>query len=473
MENTGAGNMPVNFAQGMFMNGLYNPMSMMSSGDFMYNITYPGTRENNDTNVTGNDGNITIKGEDPFEGGDGEGVVKKDGDDPKPTANTEPEGGCGEGMKWDPLAVGDNDLQGACVEDKVQNEGDCTGGRKWNPVSLECECSDKNKPLWNASSKKCVAIPKTPPVNSPPYKTIGGVLLAMGITYANREKIAKYLVNRGIKNDKKAIQAAIQEISDKGLEGYFSNVADDAMEPLVGKNGQLLMGFYDDADVRTVSGPQNLNDLPGQNVADDLTEATAKNSSSGPMFDSEKPLGPKERPKLQAPEFTKREQRAIRQRFAAAKNNKKLLQQIVQEYKIPVGTPKGKAFSAKHLKTSIKNFFKNILEDGGAVDSMDEMYGNPDLYRFTGGGQGMDYFDEGGYYEDGGSTNDFEIMGQPAYKNVYDPYMPYANNGMVVDSSYQEEPSLNGSMQQGQEMYMSPQQVAQFMAAGGVVEFLD
>ena len=138
-------------------------------------------------------------------------------------------------------------------------------------------------------------------------------------------------------------------------------------------------------------------------------------------------------------------------------------------------------------------------------------------------------------------------MGQPAYKNVYDPYMPYMEPGgpivnrpyataaeygneyasypgpyaepIITDQTrerrqqrraqhyymprrqtpnriqnaefiptmvnrtglrpdaqyggYQEEPSLNGSMQQGQEMYMSPQQVAQFMAAGGVVEFLD
>ena len=290
--------------------------------------------------------------------------------------------------------------------------------------------------------------------------------------YAHREKIAKYIVNRGDKVTKKTLEQAIKEISDKGLEGYFSKVGGDAMEPLVGKDGQLLMGFFD--DIQTVEGPQDLRGLPGQGVIDDAAKA-AGSTSSGPMFDYPEQAGPKQRPKLQAPDYSKSQQRIIKNKFNAALKSRDALEALAREYKVPIGVPKrgGKAFSKRHLKTSIKRFFNFIKEDGGAVDSMDEMYGNPDLYRFTGGGQGVDYFGDGGYYGNGGSTNDFEIMGQPAYKNVYDPYMPYANNGMIVDSSYQEEPSLDGSLQQGQEMYMSPQQVAQFMAEGGVVEFLD
>ena len=56
---------------------------------------------------------------------------------PDDTANTEPEGGCGEGMKWDPMAVADNGKKGACVEDKRETEADCTGDRKWDPLAGE------------------------------------------------------------------------------------------------------------------------------------------------------------------------------------------------------------------------------------------------------------------------------------------------------------------------------------------------
>jgi len=55
-----------------------------------------------------------------------------------------------------------------------------------------------------------------------------------------------------------------------------------------------------------------------------------------------------------------------------------------------------------------------IKEDGGFVDSMDEMYGNPDLYRFTGGGD-FDYFNGG--------------MIEPQYEDVTDPYMPDMEHG--------------------------------------------
>ena len=73
-----------------------------------------------------------------------------------------------------------------------------------------------------------------------------------------------------------------------------------------------------------------------------------------------------------------------------------------------------------------------IKEDGGFVDSMDEMYGNPDLYRFTGGGD-FEYFDGG--------------MIEPQYEDVTDPYMPdmeyggiqYAAPGAVVDPGYNKE----------------------------------
>jgi len=470
MENTGAGNMPVNFAQGMFMNGLYNPMSMQNSGDFMYNITYPGTRENSSSNVTGRDNDfITIPYPDNSGGGNNGGGGNNDGgkNNTEPTTNTKPEGGCGEGMKWDPNTLGENGLAGKCVEDKKVDPGSCSGGRVFDPLSGECKCKDAKTPLWDAASGKCVAqnVKVIPPEDGTNY-LLPAALLAMGVGYVNREKIAKYLVDKGVKKgDKKAIQAAIQEISDKNLQGYFSNVADDAMEPLVGKNGQLLMGFFDDA--QSVQGPQDMRKV-GSNVAEEVIPPVNANRPSGNMFDYPEQAGPKQRPKLQAPDYSKSQQRLIKNKYNAALKSRDALEALAKEYKIPIGVPKagGKQFSKKYLKTSIKKFFNFIKEDGGAVDSMDEMYGNPDLYRFTGGGQGMDYFDEGGYYEDGGSTNDFEMMGQPAYKNVYDPYM---NNDMTGEVLFEN----GGGFQEGQELYMPIEKIAQFMAAGGVVEFLD
>ena len=562
MENTGAGNMPVNFAQGMFMNGLYNPMSMMNSGDFMYGITYPGTRENSSSNVTGNDKYITI----PYpDNGGGDPFTPETDNNKKETevtANTEPEGGCGEGMKWDPLVMGENDKPGACVEDKEVTAGDCTGGRKWNPVSKECECTDAKKPFWNSVSKQCVGMEGPEVVTSNLMRNIlFGTALAGIPIYANREKIAKYIVNRGDKVTKKTVEQAIKEISDKGLEGYFSKVGGDAMEPLMGKDGQLLMGFFD--DIQTVEGPQDLRGLPGQGVVDDAAKA-AGSTPSGPMLDYD----PKKvRPKVTVPNLNNKQKKELKKFLHQNKNNVDALIEQAKKLNINLGAPKAgaKKFGAKWVSDMIKKGTKLVgkyRQEGGEIDEMNPMYGNPDLYRFTGGGQGVDYFGDGGYYEDGGasdpprymvmtlmsqppkfqvvdqnmrrygtyttleeanarivqlggdpnrsidpgfemkslpnyprrdttgdakkynlrpgevlfenggyygnggSTNDFEIMGQPAYKNVYDPYMPYANNGMVVDSSYQEEPSLDGSLQQGQEMYMSPQQVAQFMAEG-------
>ena len=66
--------------------------------------------------------------------------------------------------------------------------------------------------------------------------------------------------------------------------------------------------------------------------------------------------------------------------------------------------------------------FAKLFQAGGSVD--------PNLYMFTGGGAPdyVDYFGDGGYYEDGGF---------PQYEDVYDPYMPMARNGMtMVDRPY-------------------------------------
>ena len=83
---------------------------------------------------------------------------------------------------------------------------------------------------------------------------------------------------------------------------------------------------------------------------------------------------------------------------------------------------------------------------------------------------GMVLFEDGGYYEDGG-TNDFEMFGQPAYKNIYDPYMPYTN--LYKDGGTVSSNSKLNNLQQDQVLYMSPKEVSEFLQMGGSVEFID
>ena len=74
----------------------------------------------------------------------------------------------------------------------------------------------------------------------------------------------------------------------------------------------------------------------------------------------------------------------------------------------------GKKFGAPLLLGSY--MYDNFYQDGGYIDSMDQNYGNPDLYKFTGGGN-YDYFNNGGYV---------------GYEDVTDPYMPSMEYGGYV-----------------------------------------
>ena len=87
----------------------------------------------------------------------------------------------------------------------------------------------------------------------------------------------------------------------------------------------------------------------------------------------------------------------------------------------------------------IGSYLYDNLQEGGYVDSMDQDYGNPDLYRFTGGGD-YDNFDDGGYYEDGGYAQ---------YEDVNDPYMPYMQDGGYIPRAFDgytvEEDDVTGT----------------------------
>jgi hypothetical protein len=494
METTGASNMPINFAQGVFTNGLYNPWAMQNSGQFMQRITYPGVTNEIETVKD----KIIFKDDVSEDNGDKGGG---DNTDPIITANTQPKGGCPEGYKWDPNAMAPNGKAGVCVEDKKVNPGDCTGGRIFNELSGECDCKDKNH-VWDSTAGKCIPRDKTVivPESSDNWKIPAALVAGAGIiTYANRKKIAKYLVNRGVKVTKKNVNQAIADLAVTDLDKYFSNAPGDDLVPLVGRDGQLLMSFYDDADFK-LAGPEI---IPGSSPIDGkIVDDFIPDPAQGNLFDQ---------PKLEVP--TKHSEKQI-------KKMSKELNQIVNTkkhisrtkvlnfskrhgVKIPKTVSKG---STKHLVDWLKQALKLRFEEGGEIDSMNEMYGDPDLYKFTGGGQGVNYFADTGY---------------PESEDVYDPYMPYMEHGgphtaaeqlaalgstnpsigqnlaqqRDIDAAqwvakrtsniqnrnpnYTEEelkPTIKnygGDLRAGQEVWMNPNEIAAFMAIGGVVEFLD
>ena len=459
MENTGGMNMPINFAQGMFMNGMYNPRSMQRWGNFMYDITYPATREDVDSGG-GSNPNIIIETDIP----DTPDTPDTPDNDTTPTANTEPENGCGEGMKWDSTIAGTNGLAGACVENIKETV--CIEGMKYDPNLDDCICKDSTK-VFNPAIGKCadngtnvtgvtdgmgmsIAVPAT--------------AIALGALYYNREKIAKWITNRGGKVNKNTIEQAINAVTDEDF-GFFSDTGGEGMEKISkNANGQYFMDFK---DVKTLAGPDDIRPQNGLNIVDDVIPANV-NRPSGTMFDN---VDNALKTKVSPTKLNKTQKSAILNTLQ--KGNKKELMELAKRIDFKVPNPNG--ISTKYLKKLLKDVFRWIKQEGGEIDSMDLMYGDPDLYKFTGGGQGVDYFGEGGYYNDA-ETNDFTMMSEPAYKNVYDPYM----NNRVEDELFQYRPrpemqqyTYGGDYQEGQELYMPADQIAQFMAAGGVVEFLD
>ena len=487
-----ASQMPTNFGQSVFMNGMYNPMSMMNSGNFMYDIMYPGTKENVNDNVTGNDANkITITNDtddgSASRGGSGNDGSGNDGSNATPTANTEPEGGCPEGYKWDPNEIAPNNLPGACVQvDKVNV--DCEGGQQFNPISGKCECPTE-KPYFYQG--KCIAkgAPDIDPEGGNWMVPLAAAIGTGGVIYANRKKIAKWLVDRGQPVNKKTMAQAVRDLSLSKSKQYFSNIPTKEMIPLIGNDGQLVMSFYD--DIQDLQGPTDLRKLPGQGGVDapkgtsgsgdleikkkeiiDPKGGSKPKGSKGQMsldFGADRPYskGPKVPDFTQQPKGRKeflKEVKALR-KGTGTQN----ILNFYKKYKIPVPKPpKGTTtVSRKYLIDNLfkmgKKFTKKAITRrmyGGAIseDDMigglyDMIYGNStsNLSKFTGGGQEMDYFSEGGYYEDGG-TNDFEMMGQPAYKNVFDPYMPYMHEGGTPGHTHPSLSRYLGSANQGNEI---------------------
>ena len=183
-----------------------------------------------------------------------------------------------------------------------------------------------------------------------------------------------------------------------------------------------------------------------------------------------------------------------------------------------LGVTKMPGYSPKMGKKQIGNFIKSVfkfaMEDGGTVNMMDQNYGDPNLYKFTGGGD-YDYFEDGGY---------------PQGMDVDDPYMPYMQDGgmsvtYMVETLMSNPPQFKvrdnkgmshgifstreeanakiiqlggnpkrdrswfytlkdpnpstgveqfntGGLMEGDEVYMDEADIAQFMQAGGSIEYM-
>ena len=80
-----------------------------------------------------------------------------------------------------------------------------------------------------------------------------------------------------------------------------------------------------------------------------------------------------------------------------------------------------KSFVPLVVGAELYDIYNQGFQEGGYVDDMDPNYGDPNLYRFTGGGD-YDYFDNGGYV---------------GYEDVTDPYMPYMDEGGVPGHTHE------------------------------------
>jgi hypothetical protein len=138
------------------------------------------------------------------------------------------------------------------------------------------------------------------------------------------------------------------------------------------------------------------------------TSEQVKAASKGPTFRERMRAKVQARPQMRNPLSGKFQAKPQTVRGYAGQKSMNLLRNT---YKYGYKKPKVATVSRfKKIASPLLRFVskgKIKLEDGGYVDMMDQDYGNPDLYRFTGGGD-YDYFADGGYYENGGEYEPFK-----------------------------------------------------------------
>jgi len=517
MDIDGMG-MPMNFSRGMFMNGIFNPYGGQGQqggyNDTAYKISYPGItgpkdeekekeekkKENQEIDANtpgGGNGNgngseesneetndeITCK-EGEFECG---GHCWPNSDKDCPDDYTWSEEHCDCITDEDDTSSDNTDTKLSCLESKpemaklsaVQRNEYCVGekgkGFAWNDDLCGCKFVEDSSFLeeWGLPL------------------LVGGVII--------------YKIGKGVK----AKYYKVDKNAPKETKSKWKK-AQEKYRNWRGGKGEVAP-IVPNESTRAKPTKQNVdkwrNAWKNQPVVETPIVGSNTNRLAG---SSSKLLGPGGKAISEA-------DRALlgSKNMASSGLTREALEKIAKKYGIKVAG-KSTGWIHKALRAVGK-----IRQEGGAIDAMNQNYGNPDLYRFTGGGHPgfVDYFADGGYYDDGGYYSE----------NVNDPYMPYMEPGgpivnrpyataaeygneydsypgpyvepmitdsirnSVINSGRQQgegrynmpfiPPRVNriglrpdvqyGDYQEGDEVYMTGGELAQYLAGGGQVEFID
>ena len=347
--------MPANFSQGMFMNGMYNPYAFQNQGKITQKITYPGEITDNVNTPT-------------------EQVIKDVNNNNVPNNNDVNNGGTTsptideidldmERMKRENEARLIDGVPEAGVYPGITPGAIPETGRDYFPTpgSQGSELDEVEQVNPNVTDVEGN--------DNLPYWVLAGT--AAGVMGVNK-LLKNYFRNKGLRDFRMVTPEMLRTVP-KNLQGAAQQLL-NAADP------QKLLGSGTGQKLLTGTGQKLIGTTPsfGGTSIEGLSQ-TNKNAF-----------------RKIAKSGTAAEMRALAKQLGVTK--------------MPGYSPK---MGKKQIGNFIKSVFKFAMEDGGTVNMMDQNYGDPNLYKFTGGGD-YDYFADGGY---------------PQGMDVDDPYMPYMQGG--------------------------------------------
>ena len=407
-------NMPINAGRGMFFNGMFNPYGTQGGyNDMRYKITYPGQ----ESEVTANE-----EAKKQVEGAKKNQVLED---------NTKQKGQQEEEEKEEKTATETADTTEE--KDEAGISKNCGENASVNEAG-QCQCNkgyvrNPNIQTFSCISEAELAAGKDdedPEGTNWVYIALGAGTIGGGI-WALRKIAPKVraLISKNPAASKTAREALLKQIVNQFPDG--TQMA----------SGTKLLGSGAPIPQTNIAGTKMTEAelRASREAAQQTTEQTAKQAEKRIVQESlkegsdaakrisgksPKRLGPARANLSAGARKISNTERAFLMREVEDMTamTTKQAQKIARRY----GVKAVKGRNAKQLQKAVFKILKS-MQAGGSVD--------PNLYMFTGGGAPdyVDYFSNGGYYEDGGF---------PQYENVYDPYMPMAENGMtMVDRPYQ------------------------------------
>lgn len=408
-------NMPMHFSRGMFMNGMFNPYGMGPYGNTAYKISYPGSSEAYDEKTEKDaadkqdenkkiDDNTPGGGDDKGSGNDNN--TSEGNEEEIVTVDCATDADCGEGMEcWNGECLEEcdegytRDESGACMKDGEEGSGEDSALNNCNtPIGLELsKMSKEEADAWcltnkgdgfsyNADTCSCANVG-------------GGFLKDYGPALAVAGTILAFKYRGKLYSIPKNAPAAIKSRFNK-IRNYFKKGQTGKVDAEIKKGG---------LKVEPYTGPKKAPDGPIKVKAKGASGSNQLKVMQGAPAAKTPGATPAAKP---APAPAAKPQGPVRSGSARGVPRQPINPRIQSGIRARVRGPRARV----------------RFDDGGFINSEDQFYGNPDLYRFTGGGPRFtDYFGDGGYYEDGGYYGDGGY-----YEDVYDPYMPYAENGIIA-----------------------------------------